>query len=99
MKAGMPSVSVREWVNNANQFVMKANCYLVCREGLVIHPITNVSKECGDSISDFMHEDSDVFLGMAIRTSPFPGAIKHSSVKFTKIRLGKWIAGLYASGI
>src|ERR1700691_3251403 len=78
---------------------METNCYLVCGEGLVIHPITSVSKECGDSISDFMHEDSDVFLRIAIRASPFPGAIKHSSVKFTKIRLGKRIAGLYASAI
>jgi hypothetical protein len=95
----MSSVSVREWVDNANQIVMETNCYLVWGEGLVIHPIPSVSEECGDSISDFMHEDSDVFLRVAISTSPFPAAIEHSSMKFTKIRLRKRITGLYASGI
>src|ERR1700693_2903726 len=93
MEACVPPVSIGERMNHADQLVMKPNSNLVSRIGAILYPIASVTEKSRNSVSDFMHEHPNVLFRASIGARPFPSAIEHSSMEFTKIRFGQWVFG------
>lgn len=84
----MPPIAVRERVNQHKPMV-ESNCDFIWCIGSVFNPISNISKQRHETLSNLMYRNTDVLLGQSVLPSPLPSFTEHPLVELADILIGR----------
>ena len=90
-KARMPAVAVRKRVD-PYEAMMKPDCNLVWRKGVMFDPVAHVVERCAQLGADPVGRDADIAFGRAQRAGPGPDFAEHALVQVQQEWLVQHIA-------